>query len=406
VTHPVTFLGPAELREAHTLFGGALFFPPIDDVGWATRGEPSFPPGRTLGVHLDGALVGTAGSSGCSTVVPGGAVLEAAAVTRVAVRTDHTRRGLLTAMMRAQLDDVAERGEVLASLRATESSIYGRFGYGVATRGRSVSVRDSGRGWRPTAPRGGTVRMLDAGEIIDVLAPLHERFALRRTGGITRGEAWWNGTVRRRVDAREPILAAVHTGPAGDDGFVVATPTRGESFSRGRLQVADLHAGDTGATAALWRFLLDVDLVAVVEADHRPIDEPLELLLTDPRDCTVTRLDDETWLRLVDVPVALAARSYGASEPLLLAVHDPFLERNAGIYRIADGTAERVGPLGGPLAPELECDVAALAMCYLGDRSPSELAATGWWTVHVQGAVARADAAFATDVVPWCGTFF
>jgi predicted acetyltransferase len=108
----------------------------------------------------------------------------------------------------------------------------------------------------------------------------------------------------------------------------------------------------------------------------------------------------------VDVPAALAARGFADAPPVLLGVHDPFRETNAGVYRIAGGTAERVEPLGGPVAPELECDVAALAMAYLGDRRPAELAATGWWTVHDPAALERADAAFATAVVPWCGTMF
>ncbi|MBN9101634.1 MULTISPECIES: GNAT family N-acetyltransferase [unclassified Pseudonocardia] len=404
MTHPVTVLGTEELRAAHDLFGGALFNGPVDDEGWEFRGA-SYAPGRTLGVHLDGTLAGTAMSFGTTTVVPGGAVLEAAAVTRVAVRADRTRRGVLSAMMRAQLDDVADRGEAVASLRATEARIYGRFGYGVATRGRSVRLRGSGAGWRPGAPASGSVRMLGPGEIIDVLSGLHERLALRRTGGITRSDGWWRAVVGRRLQAREPVIAAVHTGADGDDGYVVATPGARDGFTR-PLHVEDLHAADAAATAALWRFVRDIDLVGDVEAHLRPLDEPLELLLADPRDCTVTGVADETWLRLVDVPTALAARTWAAADPVLLAVHDPFLERNAGVYRIADGTAERVGPLGGAVVPGLECDVAALAMAYLGDRTPSELAATGWWTCHDEKAPARADAAFATDVVPWCGTFF
>lgn len=404
MTHPVTFLGSDELRAAHDLFGGALFNGPVDDEAWAFRAT-SYAPGRTLGVRLDGVLAGTATSFDTTTVVPGGAVLEAAAVTRVAVRADRTRRGVLSAMMRAQLDDATERGEAVASLRATEARIYGRFGYGVATRTRSVRLRRAGAGWRPSAPAAGPVRMLDPAEIIDVLAPLHERLTLRRTGGITRSAGWWNGVVGGRIRSREPIIAAVHTGVGGDDGFVIASPGERDGFTR-PLRIDDLHAADAAATAALWRFVRDVDLGGDVEAHQRPLDEHLELLLADPRDCTVTGLADETWLRLVDVPTALAARSYAAAEPVLLAVHDPFLERNAGVYRIGDGTAERVGPLGGPLVPELECDAAALAMAYLGDRRPSELAATGWWTCHEEKALTRADAAFGTDVVPWCGTFF
>jgi len=145
-----------------------------------------------------------------------------------------------------------------------------------------------------------------------------------------------------------------------------------------------------------------------------PLDDPLELLLTRPRDRAVTAEEDETWLRLVDVPVALAARAFpacgpdaggSAAGPVLLAVHDALLPDNAGVYRLGGGTAERVGPLGAGPA-ELECDVAALAMAYLGDRAPSTLAATGWWTVHDPAALPRADALFATGVTPWCGTHF
>ena len=197
----------------------------------------------------------------------------------------------------------------------------------------------------------------------------------------------------------------MHTGLDGDDGFVVATPGDG-GFGRRPLLVQDLHADGTAALAALWRFLLEVDLSGEVTAWGRPLDEPLELLLADPRDVTVGGVDDELWLRLVDVPAALAARGWGEADPVLLGVHDPFLPDNAGVYRIARGTAERVEPLGGPVAPQLECDVGGLAMAYLGDRRPADLAATGWWTAHDPDALRRADAAFATPVVPWCGTMF
>jgi predicted acetyltransferase len=337
--------------------------------------------------------------------VPGGAVLDAAAVTQVGVRADHTRRGLLSALMRAQLDDLAERGEVLAALHASEARIYGRFGYGVATRGREVRVRRSGRGFRPTAPTEGAVRLLAPDEIGPVTAAVHDRIALRRPGMITRGETWWRSPADRMKRDDRSILAAVHTGQDGDDGFVVATAAKGHIATR-PLDVEDLHADGAPATAALWRFLLGVDLISEVTAWARPLDEPLDLLLADPRDLTVTGVEDELWLRLVDVPAALAARSFGDADPVLLGVHDAMLETNAGVYRIAGGTAERVEPLGGPVTPQVECDVAALAMVYLGDRRPTELAATGWWTAHEPDALEQLDAAFATPIVPWCGTMF
>jgi predicted acetyltransferase len=401
VVHP---LEPDELRAAHALFAATIHRPPLDDAGWALTAS-SYSPGRTIGAHADGALVATATSFPSAVAVPGGAVLPMAAITRVGVRADHTRRGLLTAMMRAQLDDAAARGEPLVSLRASEARIYGRFGYEVATRGREVRVRADPALFRVDAPRGGTVRLLERGEIVPVLRGVHARFALRRPGGMTRTDGWWSTGLGRRVEVdRAHVLAAVHTGPDGDDGFAVAYLA--EAPAERTLEVADLHAADVGATAALWRFLLGVDLVASVQAHLRPLDEPLELLLADPRACAVTGNEDETWLRLVDVPEALAARTYDAADPVLIAVHDGFLEANSGVYRIADGGAERVGPLGGSVRPELECDVAGLAMAYLGDRRPSELVASGWWSAPDPTAVPRADAAFATAEAPWCGTYF
>jgi predicted acetyltransferase len=399
-------LEAGELRAAHTLFAATIHRPPADDAGWAAS-SLLYSPGRTFGAHADGGLVATATSFPSELAVPGGAVLPMAAVTRVGVRADHTRRGLLTAMMRAQLEDVAARGEPVASLRASEARIYGRFGYGVATRGREVRVRADPALFRPAAPQGGSVRLLERGEIVPVLRDVHARIALRRPGGITRTEGWWSAGAGRRVDVdREHVLAAVHTGPHGDDGFAVAYLGDGPGFTSRSLDVPDLHAADVAATAALWRFLLGVDLVESVQARLRPLDEPLELLLADPRACAVTGNEDETWLRLVDVPSALAARGWGSTEPVLLGVHDGFLEANTGVYRIAEGSAERVGPLGGPVRPELECTVAALAMAYLGDRRPSELVASGWWSAPDPAAVPRADAAFATAGAPWCGTYF
>ena len=291
-------------------------------------------------MHAGEAVVGTATSYACRMAVPGGAVLDTAAVTQVGVRADHTRRGLLTALMRAQLDDVAARGEVLAALHATEARIYGRFGYGVATRAQSVRVRRSGRGLRPAAPVVGEVRLLRPEEITPVAAALHEQIALTRPGMLTRGETWWRSPADRARRDQRAVVAAAHTGPDGLDGFAVATAGKGD-FANRALQVDDLQAASPAAGAALWRFLLDVDLISEVTAWARPLDDRLDLLLTDSRDLTVTGVEDELWLRLVDVPAALAARAFADTPPVLLGVHDPFREINAGVYRIAGGTAER-----------------------------------------------------------------
>jgi len=150
-SHDVHVLDHDRLRAAHGLFGAAIHRGPASDERWA-RVLPTFVPGRTLGVDIDGALAGTTTSFPTLTAVPGGAALPTAAVTRVGVRADRTRRGVLTALMRRQLADVAAAGEALAILGATEALIYGRFGYGIATRGRRLRVRRTGG---RTCPRAG-----------------------------------------------------------------------------------------------------------------------------------------------------------------------------------------------------------------------------------------------------------
>lgn len=393
-------LEPAALRAAHTLFGTTIHRGPAADDRWAQLAA-SYSPGRTLGIHEDAALVATATSFPVATTVPGGAAVPTAAVTRVGVRADRTRRGLLTALMRTQLADVAARGEVLASLRASEARIYGRFGYGVATRGRALRVdRRGGAGWRRDAPRGGAVRLLDRDAAVPALAELYRSLPPHRPGAITRPDPWWTVDLGRAVSGSEHLLVAVHRGPDGDDGFAVASAAGSDSVST--LRVDDLHAAGSAAVAGLWRFLLGVDLADVVSGRLRPLDEPLELLLADPRDCTTTDQRDETWLRLVDVEAALVARSWGPGEPVLLAVHDALLPANAATYKISREGVERVA--AGPA--DLTCAVADLAVAYLGDRRPSALVAAGRWTAHRPDAPTRADTLFATDTVPWSGTFF
>jgi predicted acetyltransferase len=405
-THDVRVLRPDELRPAYDLFGAALLHGPVPDDRWERVG-PLYEPDRAFGVDVDGELAGTAMSFRVDVAVPGGAVLPTAAVTRVGVRADRTRRGVLSALMRRQLVEAAAAGDVLASLRATEARIYGRFGYGVATRGRGVRVpRKGGSGWRSGAPVGGSVRMVAPAEAVGVLEAVHARIGLARPGGMTRTPAWWQLGLGGLVADRALLVVAVHSGPDGDDGYLVATIDDSGGWDDRVLVLNDLHAAGVEASAGLWRFALGLDLVAAVRGRLRPRDEPLELLLADPRDFGITGVDDETWLRLVDVPAALAARRFGAGGPVLLAVHDAVLEANSGVYRIDGGGAERVGELGGAVTPELECDVAGLAMAYLGDRAPSELVATGWWRAWAPEAVRRADAVFATGLVPWCGTNF
>jgi predicted acetyltransferase len=397
----VKTLEPGDFRGAHTLFRAAVHHPPLDDVGWQ-QVCGSFLPGRAFGGYSDGVLVGTTMSTKMLMTVPGGAVVPSAAVSRVGVRADHTRRGALSALMREQLTALAAAGEPLASLRASEYAIYGRFGYGVATRGHDVLVDPKRAAFHPGAPVCGQVRLVDKADLMAVLPEVYRRIGPARPGALHRNEAWWRLNLNRPgID--EQKVAAVHTGPDGDDGFVIYHPMKNATADDpwgALLQIDDLHAATTAATAALWRFVLRVDLVNQVKAWLRPLDEPLPLLLADPRALRTTDVGDETWLRLVDVQAALSARAWAGSDAVVLAVHDALLPTNSGSYRITPEGVSRVDD-----APQLECDIAVLGRLYLGDVAPSVLAATGWLTAHDPAALPGADALFATGVVPWSGTF-
>lgn len=406
--HPhVRALDPDELRASTDLFRASIHHGPTEDRVWELARDRHLP-GRTFGAFEDSGggaeMVGTAMSFPTRIAVPGGAAPDAAAVSLVGVRADRTRRGHLRAMMGVQLADAAARGEVLASLTASEAGIYGRYGYGIATRGNQVRVR-SGAAMRAGAPGGGSIRMLALDRMRTELPRVYEGLALNHTGGMTRPDAWWDGLLEGFTAQPGYRGAAVHTGRDGtDDGYVFWGAAANVPGAPDTIEVRDLHAADPAASADLWRFVLGIDLATDVTARKRALDEDLSLLLEDPRLFQVEGRVDETWLRLLDVPAALSARTWGEAAPVVLRVRDALFPANDGPLRIGpDGPK----PVEGAVAPDLECDVDALAMAYLGDRSPSELVTAGWWTAHDPAAVERADALFATPgAVPWCGTFF
>jgi predicted acetyltransferase len=400
----VRVLDEAEYLAARNLFRGSMHRGPDEDDRVWERIKGSYLPGRTLGAFAGRAMIGTTNSMVMPMFVPGGAALPMAAVTRVGVRADHRRRGVLTALMREQLAAVAAAGEPLATLRASEYAIYGRYGYGVASRGRDVEVDPRRAAMHPAVPIGGRVRLLEPDEFGTVLPELYRRIDPRRPGALQRSAAWWQLTIGRPRSGDYPSMVAVHTGPDGDDGFVwyqaENNPTPEDRWGI-RLQVDDLHAASMQAAAALWRFVLGVDLTNSVAGWLRPLDEPLELLLADARACRTVSVVDETWLRLVDVHAALGARSWADADPVVIKVRDAVLPANDGAYCITPDGAKRTDE-----AAQLELDVAGLARLYLGDVAPSVLAATGWLTVHDPAALPAADALFATGVVPWSGTYF
>lgn len=399
--HDIRVLDESNVRTAHTLFRGALHSGPAPDDKWELV-KDSYDPGRAFGAFQGDEMVGTAQSWAIRLAVPGGAELAGAAVSRVGVRADWTRRGVLSALMRRQFQAYREAGEVVSTLRASEAVIYGRFGYGVASRGRQLKLDRRRVSVSPSAGTGGRIRLVDQDTALTLAPELYDRIGLTRPGMTTRWPTWWEMNLRREM-RDENAQTAVHRGADGDDGYVVYSVKSGMSEPHGTsvLTVLDVVAGSPEVWAELWRYLLRVDLVDQVVAELRPLDEPVEWLLADRRVLKVTDVEDETWLRLVDLPAALAGRSYREAEPVVLEVRDRYLPDNEGAYRITPDGAERTSA-----AADLSLDVDLLAATYLGDVSFTELAHAGRIDVLDAAALPRADALFGTAVKPWAGTYF
>jgi predicted acetyltransferase len=352
-------------------------------------------------------IVGGAGAFTYDLSVPGGSTVPSAGVTVVGVLPTYRRRGVLTAMMRAQLDDVRARGESVAWLWASESTIYGRFGYGLASLSGQIELpRERTAFARPFQPEG-SVRWVDADEALELFPPVQEAVMRERPGMFRRSRAWWE--TRRLHD--DPTRRRAGSGPL--QRVVVEVDGRPEAYalyrmmqsfdgmmSTGAVNVIEALGATPGALATIWRWLLDMDWTATIKADLLPIDHPLFLLLAEPRRMKF-RVGDGLWVRLVDVGAALSARAYAATGPIVLEVQDRFCDWNEGRWRLAEGRAEQTDA-----EPDLALDVSDLGSVYLGGFTWQSLLAAGRVEERTEGAVERADGIFGVWPKPWCPEIF
>src|SRR5579859_2926219 len=131
------------------------------------------------------------------------------------------------------------------------------------------------------------------------------------------------------------------------------------------LVVRELITLTTEASAALWQFFFGVDLMHTVQAVNRPVDESLRWMLTDSRRLRVNRITDDLWVRLLDIPVALAARRYATTERVVFEVSDAFRPEQAGRYLLVGGP-EGAECRATDAAADLTLDVVELGAVYLG----------------------------------------
>jgi predicted acetyltransferase len=376
---------------------------------------------RSLAAFDEATPVGVTMCYSFQLSVPGQHVLPAAGVTFVAVLPTYRRRGVLSSLMRRQLADIRDRGEPLAVLWASESVIYSRYGYGRASwylgytlrRGEGTLSRTalaalgaSGDGLR--------LRLAEPDAVLPELAKVYDAVLPTRPGFFGRNDAWWRSVIydpaeQRRGDS--PLRCLLAEDASGPRGYALyaGVDTWTEFLPENVLKVRELMAADPAASAALWAELLSRDLVSEFRVERRPVDDPLLFQLADPRRARPL-LNDGLWVRIVDVPRALAGRSYASPVDAVLEVRDEILPANAGRWRLTT-TAEAPG--GGlaascvpaDSAPDVALDVTELGAAYLGGTRLGALAGAGL-AEGQPDAVRRLSAALSWDPAPWCPRVF
>src|SRR4051812_33853633 len=366
-------------------------------------------PERTLAAFDDDTMVATAGIFTRELTVPG-AVVPVAGVTLVGVLPTHRRRGLLSDLMRRQLEDVRAAGEPIAALWASEAAIYGRFGYGSAARHAAVTLRTTGARLARHAPASeGRIVLVDPAAAADRIAPLYDRVRRQRVGHLGRTDVWWKRRTRdseRFRDGYSALRAATHEDRAGAvDGYALYAVKSGwEEGPDDRLRIRELVADGPAAVSAMWEYLVGLDLVRAVEWPIAPPDLPLGELVTSPQLPRLS-LSPNLWIRLVDVPAALAARTYAAPLDVVLEVDDDVCPWDAGRHPLP--------PPGGPAAggrtdapADLALSARDLGAAYLGGTRLATLAVVGRVRELTPGALERASVAFGAAREPWCPEIF
>lgn len=346
-----------------------------------------------------GRIVGVAGSYGMDVAVPGGATVPMSGITWVSVAATHRRQGVLTQLMRACHDDADVRGEPLATLFASEGGIYERFGYGIASQMRAVSVDRTTARFRSdlTADRA-AVRYIDDDAALHHRTRIWSTFRRQRAGEVTRDAAWQQfltGLWAKPSHGLSQGFCLAH-----DDGYAVYRVGEkwGELGPAHRLEVSEVVALTPQAHLDLWHTVIGVDLVATVAHRSLALDDPLPYYFTDGRVVRTTALKDGLWANVREVALCFGARTYGAADRIVLEAAG----RRWAIE--SDGTESSCRSVR--TRPDLVVDQPSLGALLFGGIRPSQLVAAGRITARSDAVARRADAFFMASPMPHCLTYF
>ncbi len=378
---------------------------PVDEDGADERFAGFVDLSRTYVPFEGDEMAGVSASLTFDVSLPGGTVTPMGGLTMVAVKPTHRRRRILTDMIRAHFDDCSGRGEVLSGLWASESSIYGRVGYGVAAPVHDRTINGPAAGV-PAAPD--EVRLLSLDEVRTVFPKLYEALFPTRPGQTSRNDVWWEQNHFRdpehwrRGASQKRHLAAFRGGaPVGYATYRQKSKWE-DSIAAGSVIVGELLGVDGDARLSLWSLLCSIDLFPTVQADNQPPDLELPWQVANPRAIQRKELDG-MYVRLLDVPGALEARRYSTTDRIAIAVADP-IGIAAGTYAL-DGSPEAAACGATTRPADVTLDVATLSALYLGADLANTLGRAG----RIEGsadAVARFGAMLRNPVAPNCPEIF
>jgi predicted acetyltransferase len=380
----------------------------LDDVERLKRDRVEMD--RIFGAFDGDEVVGTGGADSHMLTVPGGEQVPISGIAYMTTSATHRRRGVLTGMVERVLADAREREEPLAALWAEESAIYGRFGFGMASYSESWTIESRFGAYARPVSSPGSVGFVTPDEATEKFPEVYDRVRQTRTGFVDRSPSRWryNFFDEERVRGGWSAFFYVAYESSGRvDGYAVYRTKTRAAFEGIDVAIQECVAATDEAHAALWRFLLDIDLVQIVTAEARPADDLLWWLLADPRRLR-RRVDDGLWIHLIDPARALSARSYGDTGRLVIEVDRAHAAGGGSLTFALEGSPQGASCHPTGESPDLAMTDSEIGAIYLGGVRPSDLARAGRIEERRGDALALAlaDRMFPTSPAPWCAHHF
>ncbi|GAA1819104.1 GNAT family N-acetyltransferase [Nesterenkonia flava] len=340
-------------------------------------------------------------------------LLPARLITGVGVSPSFRRRGILKHMMTSALARAVSDGMPVAALTASEGPIYGRFGFGVATREAEIELdlRPGGEGFALRTPPTGRVLVIDPTKGREAFERIFAAFHAGTRGSVDRQERYYrHDTAEWAPDdfssSDKKLRGAVHVHDDGTLGGYVVYSFEGWEAEPTTMRISSLVAADPRSSIELWRFIADLDIVHRATWHTAPAEDPLTQALLTPRTRATRNINDMLWVRILNPMTALQGRAWGADGQFTLTLTDP-LEICDGTFAVTvnSGTAQ-VASVPTPGKQHFTMDAETLGALYLGDVSVLTMRAAGRITGADDADWKAFSATFDLPTAPYCATHF